>query len=42
MDPKELLQWLQSLRPWIQTNTTARQKVDELITKLKQHLGMPL
>lgn len=42
MDPRELLQWLQSLRPWTPPNSTAREKIDTLMNNLKQHLGMPL
>jgi hypothetical protein len=42
MDPRELLQWLQSLIVWTPVDSTARTKIQDLINKLKQHLGMPI
>ena len=41
MNPKELLQWLQNLRPWTPPGSTARDRIDNLMNNLKQHLGTP-
>jgi len=39
MEPRELLAWLKSLLVWTPQNSIARQRIQELIDKLKQHLG---
>jgi len=39
MDPKELLNWLKSLIVWTPQDSQARQRIQELIDRLKQHLG---
>jgi|APDOM4702015248_1054824.scaffolds.fasta_scaffold2742292_2 hypothetical protein len=39
MDPRELLNWLKSLIVWTPEGSQARQRIQELINRLKQHLG---
>jgi hypothetical protein len=39
MDPKELLNWLKGLIVWTPQDSQARHRIQELIDRLKQHLG---
>lgn len=39
MNPEELLNWLKSLIVWVPQGSIARQKIQEMIDRLKQHLG---
>ena len=39
MDPRELLNWLKSLIVWTPKDSQARQRIQELIDRLKQPLG---
>ena len=39
MDPRELLNWLKSLIVWVPQNSVARERIQDLINRLKQHLG---
>lgn len=39
MDPRELMNWLKSLLVWTPPGSVARERVQNLINQLKQHLG---
>lgn len=39
MDPRELLNWLKSLIMWTPPGSVARERIQDLINRLKQHLG---
>jgi hypothetical protein len=39
MDPRELLAWLKNLIVWTPPGSVARERIQNLINQLKQHLG---
>jgi hypothetical protein len=39
MDPRELLNWLKGLMVWTPPGSMARERIQQLINQLKQHLG---
>jgi hypothetical protein len=40
MEPRELLKWCQHLLVWAPKDSFLRNEIQQMIDKLKQHLGM--